>query len=254
MSENKKQLKDKNNQNINPITASDAVLRNDGSTVEDFMTERHFRTFTLPSQFSSLSTSSSLNEICAAMPEESILVYPTNGNSCPDEIYNIMGTKINIIEICKHSIYRTHITITSNDGNTSKQKIVESGWRTDTGCSTFRNVIFEDALNGFVPMKWAGNIAAGKTITIKIPTNGKFGLLLVRLMAPMYENCYIYSIMLINSSHVTINQLQNYLYKSNGNTASLSFTQHSIAGEFDKFDIVNSGSVSSRYDIRLLVI
>lgn len=250
MSENKKQLKDKNNQNINPITASDAVLRNDGSTVEDFIEQRQMKMFTSPDQFSDYSITSSLSDICKAMPQQSILMYDTIDRYCPEEIRSITGVTVNSIEIYKISNYRTNIIIKTNAVG-RKQESYQSFWRIDSGLETFSKIIMKDNLNGLETYVWGGNIAAGNTVTITVPTLGKLGLLCVRLWASMFEDCYVFTFIGINQYHCQIKQLDRYLYNQASGCAA-SFSQHSVGGERHQFDIANTGNKSIHYSVRLL--
>ena len=250
MSENKKQLKDKNNQNINPITASDAVLRDDGSTVEDFIEQRQIKMFTSPDQFSDYSVTSSLSDICNAMPDQSILIYDTIDKYCPEEVKSITGVTVNSIEIYKISNYRTNIIIKTN-ATGRKQESYQSFWRIDSGLETFSKIIVKDDINGLEPYVWSGNITAGNTVTITTPTSGKMGLLYVRLWASMFEDCYVFTFIGINPYHCQIKQLDRYLYNQASGCAA-SFSQHSAGGERHQFDIANTGNKSIHYSVKLL--
>lgn len=250
MSENKKQLKDKNNQNINPITASDAVLRDDGSTVEDFIEQRQMKMFTSPDQFSDYSITSSLSDICRAMPLQSILIYDTSDGYCSEEVRSITGMKVNSIEIYKINNYRTNIIIKTN-ATGLKQESYQSFWKLDSGLETFSKIIMKDNLNGFEPRIWSGTVTAGNTATITVPTSGKLGLLCVRLSAEMFEQCYIYTLIAINPYHCQIKQLDKYEYNATSG-AAVSFSQHSTNGEKQQFDITNIGSKTIFYAVKLL--
>lgn len=250
MSENKKQLKDKNNQNINPITTSDAVLRNDGSTVEDFMEQRQIKMFTSPDQFSDCSVTSSLSDICKAMPDQSILIYNTNDTSCSEEIKSLTGIATNSIEIYKIGDYRTNITIKTNATKIAQQSY-QSFWRKDSGLDAFRQIIIKDNLNGLGTYVWSGNVDAGNTVTISVPTSRKLGLLYVSLYGDHYEDSYIYTFIGINIYHCQIKQLDRYYYNASSEYAA-SFSQHSAGGERQKFDITNTCNKTISYAVRLL--
>lgn len=250
MSENKKQLKDKNNQNINPITASDAVLRDDGSTVEDFIEQRQMKMFTSPDQFSDYSITSSLSDICKAMPLQSILIYDTIDKYCPEEVRSITGVTVNSIEIYKISNYRTNIIIKTN-ATGRKQESYQSFWRIDSGLETFSKIIVKDNLNGLETNVWSGNVDAGNTVTISVPTSRKLGLLYVSLYGDHYEDSYIYTFIGINIYHCEIKQLDRYYYNATSEYTA-SFSQHSAGGERQKFDITNTCNKTISYAVRLL--
>lgn len=249
MSENKKRLKDNKNQDINPITSSDAVFRDDGSTVENFIEQRQMKMFTSPDQFSDYSITSSLSDICKAMPDQSILIYYTNDTSCSEEIKSLTGITMNSIEICKIGVYRTNITVKTNRAE-HKQESYQSSWRIDSGLEAFSKIIIKDNLNGLETYVWSGNVDAGNTVTITTPTSGKMGLLYVRLYASMFEDCYTFTFIGINQYRCQIKQLDRYYY--NPYSVGVSFSQHSAGGEKQQFDISNTSDKSIFYYVRLL--
>lgn len=250
MSENKKRLKDNKNQDINPITSSDAVFRDDGSTVENFMEQRQIKMFTSPDQFSDCSVTSSLSDICKAMPDQSILIYDTIDKYCPEEVRSITGVTVNSIEIYKISNYRTNIIIKTN-ATGRKQESYQSFWRIDSGLETFSKIIMKDNLNGLETYVWSGNVDAGNTVTISVPTSRKLGLLYVSLYGDHYEDSYIYTFIGINIYHCQIKQLDRYYYNASSEYA-VSFSQHSAGGERHKFDITNTCNKTISYTVRLL--
>lgn len=121
--------------NLSSTSSIDALSANQGKIINEKFNNYKLKLFSDPSDFG-LENYTSIAEICAAMPSNSILLF-TGNNAQPftDFIAMSYGT----VFIIKQGAYRCVVEITGSETNTQKQRWTTI-WRTDMGLGVWQKM------------------------------------------------------------------------------------------------------------------